>query len=176
SVRGLRETLQAVQEVYKGSKYAGLACGIKSTGIGNGTIDGGHIKIRVLDGGRVQVLNGYTEMGQGVYTATQQAVCEETGLPTEKIDVVWDKEMGDKCGETWASRATTLSCAAAQNAARKLAADLTSASLEQLAGREYYDECVYNFTTRPGTPESVLNPTTHLTFSYAAQVVILNEQ
>ena len=32
-----------------------------------------------------------------------------------------------------------------------------------------------NFTTRPGTPEAVLNPTTHLTFSYAAQVVILDE-
>ncbi len=43
-------------------------------------------------------------------------------------------------------------------------------------GREYYGECVYNFTTRPGTPESVLNPTTHLTFSYAAQVVILDEK
>jgi len=50
------------------------------------------------------------------------------------------------------------------------------ATLEQLVGRDYYGECVYNFTTRPGTPESVLNPTTHLTFSYAAQVVILNEE
>jgi len=38
-----------------------------------------------------------------------------------------------------------------------------------------YDECVYNFTTRPGTPEAVQNPTTHLTFSYATQVVILDE-
>ena len=44
-----------------------------------------------------------------------------------------------------------------------------------MAGREYDDECVYNFTTRPGTPEAVLNPTTHLTFSYAAQVVMLDE-
>ena len=33
-----------------------------------------------------------------------------------------------------------------------------------------------NFTTRPGTPEAVLNPTTHLTFSYAAQVVILDDE
>src|SRR3989442_11557187 len=49
------------------------------------------------------------------------------------------------------------------------------AALRELVGREYYDECVYNFTTRPGTPEAVLNPTTHLTFSYATQVVILNE-
>ena len=37
-----------------------------------------------------------------------------------------------------------------------------------------YAECVYS-TTRPGTPEAVLNPTTHLTFSYATQVVILDE-
>ena len=175
SVRGLRETLEAVKGIYKTSKYAGIGCGIKSTGIGNGTIDGGHIKIRALSGGRLQVLNGYTEMGQGVYTATQQAVCEETGLPPEKIDVIWDKEMGDKCGETWASRATTLSCAAAQNAARKLAVDLKQASLEELAGREYVGDYVCDFTTRPGTPEAKTNPNTHLTFSYSTQVVILDE-
>ena len=63
-------------------------------------------------------------MGQGVYTATMQAVCEETGLPANIMTVAWDPELGSKCGETWASRATTLSCAAAQQAARKLAADL----------------------------------------------------
>src|SRR5438445_475012 len=175
SVRGLRETLHAVEEVYKNAKYAGIGCGIKSTGIGNGTVDSGHIRIRVTDGGRVLVLNGYTEMGQGVYTATLQAVCEETGLPPEKVDVVWDKEMGSKCGETWASRATTLSCAAAQDAARKLAADLKQASLEQLAGREYEGDYVCDFTTKPGTPEARKNPNTHLTFSYSTQLVILGE-
>jgi aldehyde oxidoreductase len=175
SVRGLRETLHAVKEVYKNAKYAGIGCGIKSTGIGNGTVDSGHIRIRVTDGGRVLVLNGYTEMGQGVYTATLQAVCEETGLPPEKVDVIWDKEMGSKCGETWASRATTLSCAAAQDAARKLAADLKQASLEQLAGREYEGDYVCDFTTKPGTPEARKNPNTHLTFSYSTQLVILSE-
>jgi len=175
SVRGLRETLEAVKVVYKSSKYAGIACGIKSTGIGNGTIDGGYIKIRVLPGGKLRVLNGYTEMGQGLYTATLQAVCEETSLPPEKIEVVWDKEMGGKCGETWASRATTLSCAAAQNAARKLAADLKHASVEELAGRDYEGSYVCDFTTKPGTPEAKSNPNTHLTFSYSTQLVILDE-
>ena len=29
----------------------------------------------------LEILNGYTEMGQGIYTATMQAVSEETGLP-----------------------------------------------------------------------------------------------
>jgi xanthine dehydrogenase molybdenum-binding subunit len=210
SVRGIRETLEAVKDIYKRSKYRGIGCGIKSTGLGNGTIEGGYITIRVVEGGptsrlgassgqaRLEILNGYTEMGQGVYTATMQAVCEETGLPADLMTVLWDKELGEKCGETWASRGTTLSCAAAQQAARKLVADLdemvrlkadpTSESergagpaertrhLQQLIGREYYGECVYNFTTRPGTPEAVLNPTTHLTFSYAAQVVILDDQ
>jgi selenium-dependent xanthine dehydrogenase len=185
SVRGIRETLEAVKGVYKSAKYKGIGCGIKSTGLGNGTIEGGYIRIRVLDGGRLEILNGYTEMGQGVYTATVQAVCEETGLPADIMSIRWDKDLGEKCGETWASRATTLSCAAAQGAAKKLAADLAEIvrlkpdatneeALGQLAGSDYYDECVYNFTTRPGTPESVLNPTTHLTFSYAAQVVILD--
>src|SRR5207244_10640704 len=55
------------------------------------------------------------------------------------------------------------------------AGDLKEHSIDELVGREYYDECVYNFTTRPGTPDAVLNPTTHLTFSYAAQVVLLDE-
>jgi CO/xanthine dehydrogenase Mo-binding subunit len=194
SVRGIRETLNAVKDVYKSAKYKGIGCGIKSTGLGNGTIEGGYIKIRVLEGGRLEILNGYTEMGQGVYTATMQAVCEETRLPADIMTVVWDKELGEKCGETWASRGTTLSCAAAQHAARKLSADLDSVpitrepststpdlaarvcQLQQLVGREYTGEYVCNFTTRPGTPEAVLNPTTHLTFSYAAQVVLLDDE
>ncbi|HLG59194.1 MAG TPA: molybdopterin cofactor-binding domain-containing protein [Vicinamibacterales bacterium] len=194
SVRGIRETLLAVKDVYKSAKYKGVGCGIKSTGLGNGTTEGGYIVIRVVDGPKLEILNGYTEMGQGVYTATMQAVCEETDLPPEIMTVLWDKELGEKCGETWASRGTTLSCAAAQHAARKLSAELDSLpltleplgrtpdpalrvrQLAQLVGRQYAGEYVCNFTTRPGTPESILNPTTHLTFSYAAQVVILDEQ
>ena len=176
SVLGLRRTLEAAKDTYKQAKYAGLACGIKSTGIGNGTVDSGHIKIRVLEGPRVEILNGYTEMGQGIYTATRQAVCQETGLPAEIMSVRWDKELGRKCGETWASRGTTLSCAAAQRAGQKFAGDLKEHKLEDLVGREYDGEIVCDFTTRPGTPESFTNPTTHLTFSYATQVVILNDQ
>jgi CO/xanthine dehydrogenase Mo-binding subunit/aerobic-type carbon monoxide dehydrogenase small subunit (CoxS/CutS family) len=174
SVRGMRVSLEAVKHLYKAAKYKGIGCGIKSTGLGNGTIEGGYIIIRVVDRG-LEILNGYTEMGQGVFTATIQAVCEETGLPASIMTVRWDKDLGNKCGETWASRATTLSCAAAQRAAQKLALDLKELPLEQLVGREYAGEYVCNFTTRPGTPEAVLNPTTHLTFSYATQVVILGE-
>jgi xanthine dehydrogenase molybdenum-binding subunit len=196
SVRGMKASLEAVKDVYKRARYKGIGCGIKSTGLGNGTTEGGYIKIRVLEGPRLEVLNGYTEMGQGVFTATMQAVCEETGLPADVMTVQWDQDLGNKCGETWASRGTTLSCAAAREAARKLAADLEEVrlkpdttyektlkpdttydkALEQLVGREYDGEYVCAFTTRPGTPEAVLNPTTHLTFSYATQLVILNDE
>jgi xanthine dehydrogenase molybdenum-binding subunit len=175
SVVGLRRSLEAVKELYKNSKYAGIGCGIKSTGIGNGTIDSGHILIRVVEGGGVDILTGYTELGQGLFTTIRQAVCEETSLPPEIMTVRWDKELGVKCGETWASRATTLSCAAAQRAASKLAADLKQSTLDQLVGREYGGDYVCDFTTKPGTPAALENPTTHLTFSYATQVVILGE-
>ncbi len=175
SVTGLRRSLEAVKNIYKSTKYAGIGCGIKSTGIGNGTIDSGHAAIRVLEGGRLDVQTGYTEMGQGLFTTIRQAVCEETGLPPEIMEVRWEKTLGAKCGETWASRATTLSCAAAQRAATQLAEDLKHSTLEQLAGREYTGDYVCNFTTKPGTPEALTNPTTHMTFSYATQVVILND-
>jgi len=165
-----------VKEIYRNAKFAGVSCGIKSTGIGNGTTEEGRVIIRVIDAEHIEILNGYTEMGQGVYTATMQAVCEETGLPDTIMSVRWDKELGAICGETWASRATTLSCAAAQKAAHKLAEDLETASLGELAGREYMGSVVYSFTTKPGTPEAARDPTTHFTFSYATQVVILDEE
>ena len=176
SVAGLRRSLEAVKDIYKNARYAGIGCGIKSTGIGNGTIDSGHAAIRVLEGGRLDVQTGYTEMGQGLFTTIRQAVCEETGLPPEIMEVRWDKALGAKCGETWASRATTLSCAAAQRAAIQLADELKTSTLQQLVGREYTGDYVCNFTTRPGTPEALTNPTTHMTFSYATQVVILNDE
>jgi xanthine dehydrogenase molybdenum-binding subunit len=117
SVLGLRESLDAVKEIYRNEKYAGVSCGIKSTGIGNGTTEEGRVVIRVIPPSpeasareahpTLEILNGYTEMGQGLYTATMQAVCEETGLPDSIMSVRWDKELGAICGETWASRATT---------------------------------------------------------------------
>ena len=91
------------------------------------------------------------------------------------MSVIWDKEMGSKCGETWASRGTTLSCAAAQKAGASSPPISRSTGSRNLSGREYDGEYVCDFTTRPGTPESKTNPTTHLTFSYATQVVILDE-
>ncbi len=169
----VRETLEAVKEVYKNARYAGIGCGIKNTGIGNGMDDTGRVLLRVVEGGRLEILTGYTEMGQGLFTVLRQVVCEETGLPADRMDVRAASHLGVVCGMTTASRATALSTAAGQRAARQLAADLEGHRLEELAGREYRGEYVCDFTVKPGT--AVENPRTHVTFSYATQVVILDD-
>lgn len=172
---GILQTLQAVKDIYKNAKYAGIGCGIKSTGLGNGVRETGNVKISVLPNGRVAAYTGHTEMGQGLFTNLRQAIVEETGIAAENIDVGWSPELGAKAGETWASRGTTLTCAAAIDAAKKFNEARKSKSLEELAGQDFYGEYICDFTTRPGTPEAEKNPTTHLTFSYATQVVILGE-
>ena len=175
SAAGIRKSLDAVKDIYKREKYVGIGCGIKSTGLGNGMVDAGHVTITVLEDGNLDVRTGHTEMGQGLFTATRQVVCEEIGISPEKVTVGWDKDLGSKAGETWASRGTTLTSAAARQAGAELAAELKHTPIEQLVGKVYHGDYVCNFTTKPGTPEAKLNPQTHLTFSYATQVVILDD-
>jgi xanthine dehydrogenase molybdenum-binding subunit len=170
---GIRDTLEAVKDVYRTARYAGIACGIKNTGIGNGMDDTGRVIIRVEQGARLEILTGYTEMGQGLFTILCQVVSEETGLDTKIMSVRAVSRPDVECGMTTASRATALGTAAGRMAAFKLAADLERCDLIQLTGREYSGEYVCDFTTRPG--ESADEPKTHVTFSYATQVVILDD-
>ncbi|NNM05172.1 MAG: selenium-dependent xanthine dehydrogenase [Gemmatimonadetes bacterium] len=170
---GVRETLEAVRDTYKSARYAGIACGIKNTGIGNGMDDSGRLLIRVLDDGDLELLTGFTEMGQGLFTVVQQTVEEETGLPPGCMTVRAVSDPRVLCGMTTASRATALMTAAARIAGRKLASDLKSAPVQELSGREYLGEYVCDFTVKPGT--DVEDPVTHMTFSYATQVVLLDD-
>ncbi len=170
---GIRATLEAVRDVYKGAHRAGIACGIKNTGIGNGLQDIGRVVLRIEPGPRVEVVTGYSEMGQGLFTVLRQVVAEETGLDPGIMDVTTRSDLAVECGMTTASRATALATTAAQRAARALAADLAANSLERLAGREYAGEYICDFTVKPGTVTD--NPVTHVTFGYATQVVILDD-
>ncbi len=170
---GVLATLRAVREVYKGARYAGIACGIKNTGIGNGMQDVGRVVLKVLPGGRLEVVTGYTEMGQGLFTVLRQVVSGETGLPVGAMNVTTRSDLAVLSGMTTASRATVLASTAAAFAARELAAELRAAPLSALAGREFAGEFVCDFTTRPG--EATENPRTHMTFGYATQVVVLGD-
>jgi selenium-dependent xanthine dehydrogenase len=171
---GALQALQAVKGVFKSASVAGLACGIKNTGIGNGMHDTGRVAIRVQPDGRLLLLTGYTEMGQGLHTILRQVVAGETGLDPAIMEVMTRSEPQVECGMTTASRATALTTMAGQRAAVKLADALKAASLGELAGREFSGEYVCDITVRPGTPTD--NPVTHMTFSYAAQVVIPDPQ
>ncbi len=170
---GILATLEAVREVYKGSPRAGIACGIKNTGIGNGLDDSGRAIIRVLDGGRLDVVVGFSEMGQGLRTVVRQVVVEETGVLPEAITVRTESDEGARCGMTTASRATALLSEATRRASQALAAALREAPLTSLAGRVFTGEFVCDFTTPPGAATD--DPVTHMAFSYATQVVLLDE-
>jgi selenium-dependent xanthine dehydrogenase len=171
---GIRRTLEAVRDVFKEAPYAGIGCAVKNTGIGNGMDDAGRLVLRVLGGSRLEILTGFTEMGQGLFTLLRQVVAQETGLDPEWMDVRTSSDPRVLCGMTTASRGTALLTAAGQIAARKLNEDLVEQSLDDLAGREYPGEYVCDFTTQPG--ESVENPVTHMAFGYATQVVILDSE
>jgi xanthine dehydrogenase molybdenum-binding subunit len=170
---GIRQTLEAVRDHYRSAKIAGIACGIKNTGIGNGIDDTGRVLIEVDGDGGIQVLTGFTEMGQGLHTILRQVVCEETGLEPCDMTVRTASDPRVVCGMTTASRATALCTAAGRKAAVKLAEALRRAPLAELAGQAFLGEHIVDFTTPPGA--DVEEPVTHMAFGYATQVVILSE-
>src|SRR5262249_50135547 len=85
---GLKKTLEAVREIYRNEKFAGIACGIKNVGIGNGLPEYGKAMLKVNADATVSIHTGYTEMGQGLFTVLQQTACEETALPQQVFAVV----------------------------------------------------------------------------------------
>ncbi len=172
---GLKKTLEAVKEGYRSAKYAGIACGIKNVGIGNGLPEYGKAMLEVRADGSVAIYTGFTEMGQGLFTVLQQTACEETGLPPSVFShVSADTKYALDCGQTTASRGTFLGCRGVQEAARKLKADLDQKkTLRDLAGRTYYGQVLIDDTT--SLEANAAQPKTHFAYGFATQVVILDD-
>ena len=170
---GARETLLAVKDEFYNAKYAGLACGIKNTGIGNGMPDESTAMISIIAADKVLIDHGWTEMGQGVNTIATQVVCEETGIDPAIIEVRIDTIAEQLSGMTTASRATSLVGNALIDASRQLKEDLKDSTLAELAGRQYKGKWVVDWTTKPGA--MVDKVYTHYSYSYATQLVILDE-
>jgi len=172
---GVRQCLEAVRDVYKSAKYAGISCGIKNTGIGNGMPDIGRSRIQVDSADSVTLHTGWTEMGQGLYTILRQVVAHETGLAPEQIEVKVSTEYAVECGMTTASRGTMLGSEATRRACLPFKEKLDAgATLADLVGQGFHGEFICDFTSKPG--QGGENPVTHVTFGYAAQVVILDDQ
>jgi len=174
---GLEKTLLAVREAYRGARFAGIACGAKNVGIGNGMVERGRAILRIEPDARLTLWHSWTEMGQGVHTVFAQIVAEELGVDPAHVRVLVDTERELDTGETTASRATTLGGQAVADAARKARAAFDAlppgADLETLAGREFGGEFVVDWTTPIG--EGIPDPVTHIAYGWATQVVILDD-
>jgi len=170
----IKETLLAVREIYESHPHAaGIACCLKNTGIGVGLPDTGRVKLIVCKG-KVVVLTSAACIGQGFATVATQMVQEATGLPAHLIEVgAPDTALTPDSGTTTASRQTMFTGEATRQAALKLQQALSESSLEELEEREFSGE--YLGKTDPMGSDK-LNPVSHVAYSYATQVVLLNEE
>ena len=170
---GLKNTLLAVKEQFDNSKFAGIACGLKNTGIGNGMVDDSYVKIEIKSPDKVVIHHGWTEMGQGVHNMAMQTLYEETGISTDIMEVKVETEADLPTGMTTSSRATAMVGNAIINAAKAIKEDLKTHSLKDLTGRTYKGKFVCDWTTKPGAETK--KPVTHFSYGYATQVVILDD-
>jgi aldehyde oxidoreductase len=168
---GLKKTLLAVRNAYREAKFAGIACGLKNTGIGNGVPEGGRAVLRPEADGTLTLYHSWTEMGQGVHTVLRQMAGEVLGIPAARIRVLVDTERELETGMTTASRATVLGGNAVLAAAEKLRAALEEHTFEELAGQEFRGEWDVDWTT----PNDADEPVTHMAYGWATQVVVLDD-
>jgi len=170
----IKETLLAVREVYEAHPHAaGLACCMKNTGIGVGLSDTGRVKLKIHNG-KVVILTSAACIGQGFATIATQIVHEATGLPIDLIEVgAPDTALTPDSGTTTASRQTMFTGEATRQAALKLQQALHKSSFEDLDESEFSGE--YRGLTDPMDSDKP-NPISHVAYSYATQVVLLNAE
>jgi len=176
---GIKQTLAAVKEQYYEAKRTGravgIACGIKNSGIGNGVEEWGKARLVVEADGTISLYNGYTEMGQGLFTVLVQFAAEATGLPAARFTPKVNSTFDLGCGQTTGSRGTLFGGRAMLSAAAKLRADLDAGhSLADLIGRVYASDVVTRDTTALGA--TVDRVKTHTAYGFATQVVMLDAE
>ena len=172
---GLRPTLEALKDVFQNAKYAGIACGIKNTGVGNGMPDTTKCKIVIKEINHIIIYHGWSEMGQGVHTMAQQFLCEELSIDPSIIEVLVDTNSETVCGMTTSSRGTSLVGKAIQDACKKIKKDLEKSDFNLLVGREYWGEWICDWTTAINEEKEGDEPITHYSYGYATQVVTLDD-
>ncbi|MCH8170385.1 MAG: selenium-dependent xanthine dehydrogenase [Bacteroidetes bacterium] len=170
---GVRETLLGVKDIFLNAKYAGIACGMKNTGIGNGIQEEGRVKIEIVSPSKVILHHGWTDMGQGVDTIAVQFLCHESGIDPAIVKIKVDTKEEASAGMTTASRATSIIGNSIAKACIQLKEDLKSKSLSDLVGNVYKGQWACNWTTKVG--DDVDEIITHYSYSYATQIVVLND-
>ncbi|PKP10568.1 MAG: selenium-dependent xanthine dehydrogenase [Bacteroidetes bacterium HGW-Bacteroidetes-4] len=169
---GIRDCLLALKEDFYGAKYAGIACGIKNSGVGNGMIDQSGVRITIVSEKEILIEQGWTEMGQGVENMAIQTLCTETGINSSIVKVKEDTKAQIQTGMTTSSRGTALLGLAIIDACKELKIKLKDKSLKDLAGEKFEGEFVCDWTHKPGA--HVDEPIIHYSYGYAAQLCILD--
>ena len=167
--------LDALKDVYySGGPYVGIACGFKNSGTGMGKQDIGRVLLSV-EQGKVHIRTSASCMGQGIGQMCLTEICHVTDLSPEcfvfeNADTVRTPDSGTST----ASRQTVMTGEAARRAGEKLRLALDQGkSLEELEGREFYGE--FSAITDPlGAIKE--NPISHISYSYGAQAIVLNEE
>ena len=170
----MAECLEAVKDVYEANPYAGIAIGFKNSGTGVGKKDIGRCIISI-EQGKVHIRTSAACMGQGIGMMCATVLCETTGLdPACIVHERADTVRTPNSGTSTASRQTVVTGEAVRRVAEKLKIELDKGlTLAELEGREFYGE--YSAKTDPmGAIKD--NPISHVSYSYGAQVVILNEE
>lgn len=170
----MAECLEAVKEIYEANPYAGIAIGFKNSGIGMGKKDIGRC-ILSIEAGKIHIRTSAACMGQGIATMCATILCETIGVaPAFLVHEGADTVRTPDSGTSTASKQTVITGEAVRRASQQLKLELDQGKmLSDLEGREFYGE--YSAKTDPlGTNKE--NPISHISYSYAAQVVILNEK
>ncbi|GBG55621.1 selenium-dependent xanthine dehydrogenase [Sporomusaceae bacterium FL31] len=169
----MAECLEAVKEAYEANPYAGIAIGFKNSGTGVGKKDIGRCMLSI-EQGKVHIRTSAACMGQGIATMCATVLCETTGLdPACIVHERADTVRTPNSGTSTASRQTVVTGEAVRRVAEKLKIELDKGfTLAELDGKEFYGE--YSAKTDPmGAIKD--NPISHISYSYGAQVVILDE-
>ncbi|MCC5465816.1 selenium-dependent xanthine dehydrogenase [Pelosinus baikalensis] len=170
----MAECLEAVKDVYESNPYAGIAIAFKNSGTGVGKKDIGRC-ILSIDQGKVHIRTSAACMGQGLGTMCVTVLCETTGLdPSCIVHERADTIRTPNSGTSTASRQTVVTGEAVRRGSEKLKAEIDKGlTLADLEGREFSGE--YSVKTDPmGAIKD--NPISHVSYSYGAQVVILNKE
>jgi selenium-dependent xanthine dehydrogenase len=165
--------LDALKDVFYANPYAGIACGFKNSGTGMGKMDIGRVLLSVEEG-KVHIRTSASCMGQGIGQMVLTEICHVTKLnPNLFVFETADTIRTPNSGTSTASRQTVMTGEAARRAGEKLKGALDSGkTLEELEGREFFGE--YSAKTDPlGAIKE--NPVSHISYSYGAQVIVLDE-
>ena len=144
----------------------GLALGLKNSGLGNGFKEVVRAVVHFRADGVVEVRHCWTEMGQGVHTVAQQVAVTELGVSAERVQVIVDSTRELGAGQTTGSRGTQMGAGAVADACRRAVADGCK------VGLDYEGEYRVDWTN--SLSEGLEHPVIHSTFSYAAQMAVLD--